>query len=137
MYKLFVAHPDGKFVLTKQYSEKADGSVGAEMIGASPNERMLAADFWWAEGDYTGHRPVIYNVETRSAQSRALHDEIRKQLPSCDYFEEFIGVSDAGEAIIRVPQSAYVEKGCHAQGKWLFDMQSGRVHRLKSSNNPK
>jgi hypothetical protein len=45
-----------------------------------------------------------------------LEERILKQLPSCDYFEEFNGVTNAGEAIIRVPKSAYVEKGCPSQG---------------------
>jgi len=135
-YKLFVAHGNGKYVPVKEYSEKAEGSVGAEMIGASKNEKVLAADFWWAEGDYTGHRPVIYDAEAKSAHSRALNNEIRKQLPSCDYFEEFIGVTDTGEAIIRVPKSAYVDQGCPAQGEWLFDVQSGRVQRTKPKSAP-
>jgi len=135
-YKLFVAHGNGKYVPVMEYSEKAEGSVGAEMIGASKNEKVLAADFWWAEGDYTGHRPVIYDAEAKSAHSRALNNEIRKQLPSCDYFEEFIGVTDTGEAIIRVTKSAYVDQGCPAQGEWLFDVQSGRVQRTKPKSAP-
>lgn len=137
IYKLFVAERDGKFAPVKDYSEKADGSVGAEMIGTSKNENMLAADFWWALGDYTGHRAVIYDVESKSVHFRTLNDEILKQLPSCDYFEEFVGVTNAGEAIIRVPKSAYVQEGCGAQGNWLFDVRSGRVQRMKTGNSPK
>jgi hypothetical protein len=133
VYKLFVAQSDGKFAAVKNYSEKAEGTVGASMIALSKNEKMLAADFWWAEGDYTGHRPVIYDISANSARIRALDDQIRKQLPSCDYFEEFIGVTDEGGAIIRVPKSAYVQKDCPAQGKWLFDVQSGEVQRMKTN----
>jgi hypothetical protein len=131
LYKLFVAEGSGPFVLVKRFSESADTNVGVEMVGASKNEKMIAADFWWAAGDYTGHRPVIYDVEAKSVHLRALNDEIRKQLPSCDYFEEFIGVTDSGQAIIRVPKSAYVETGCPAQGTWLFNIRSGSVQRVK------
>jgi hypothetical protein len=59
------------------------------------------------------------------------YERIVKQLPSCGYAEEFIGVTDAGEAIIRVPKSQYVEKGCRSQGKWLFNLHEGTVRRMK------
>lgn len=132
-YKLFLANDDGKFTSVKQLSEKVSGeSVGAEMIGVSKRERMIAADFWWSMGDATGHTPVIYNLASKVVRLRALHDEISKQLPSCDYFEEFVGVTDAGEAIIRIPK--YIDEGCPAQGKWLFDPQTGSVRRMKTGN---
>lgn len=133
-YKLFVAKDDGQFSSVKQFSEQAGGSVGAEMIGVSKNQKMIAADFWWSIGDATGHTPVIYNATAKAAQLRALHDEIIKQLPSCDYFEEFIGVTDTGEAVIRVPKSIYVQDGCNAQGKWLFDLRTGNVKRMKTGS---
>ena len=131
VYKLFVAEGTGPFALAKEYSDSPDGLVGVEMVGVSKNETKLAADFWWAAGDYTGHRPVIYDAKTKSVHFRELNDEILNQLTSCDYFEDFAGVNDAGEAIIDVPKSSYVEKGCPAQGRWLFDVQTGRVHRMK------
>jgi hypothetical protein len=133
VYKLFLTEPGGPPRLLKEFSERATGGVGVEMVGASKNELMIGADFWWAAGDYKGHRPVIYDVNTKSVSLRALDAAITKQLPSCDYFEEFIGVSDSGEAIIRVPKSIYVDEGCPGQGKWLFNVHSGNVQRLKSS----
>jgi len=74
---------------------------------------------------------VIVEVKSNSVMFLPLDDRILKQLPSCDYFEEFIGVTNAGEAIIRAPKSAYVENGCHSQGKWLFNLHSGIVKRMK------
>lgn len=132
-YKLFIAEGRDEFAEVKRYSEHADGSVGVQLIGTSKSGKFIAADFWWAAGDYTGHRPVIYETERKTAHLRELNDEIRKQLPSCDYFEEFVGVTDRGEAIIRVPKSVYVEQGCPAQGDWTFDTHSGSVHRIKKS----
>jgi hypothetical protein len=131
VYKLFVAEGSKPFVSVKEYSERADSSVGVGMVGASKSEMVIAADFWWAAGDYTGHRPVIYDLNSKSAVLRTLKDEILRRLPSCDYFEEFIGVTDNGEAVIRIPKSTYVEKGCPAQGEWLFDVHSGSVRRMK------
>jgi hypothetical protein len=131
VYKLFVAEGSKPFVSVKEYSERSDDIVGVKMVGASKSEMVIAADFWWAAGDYTGHRPVIYDVNSKSVVLRALKDEIRRQLPSCDYFEEFIGVTDTGEAVIRIPKSTYVEKDCPGQGNWLFDVRSGNARRMQ------
>jgi hypothetical protein len=131
VYRLFVAEKSKPFVSVKEYSERAGDGVGVEMVGASKSEMVIAADFWWTAGDYTGHRPVVYALNSKSVILRALKNEIRRRLPSCDYFEEFIGVTDTGEAVIRIPKSTYVEKGCPAQGEWLFDVHSGSVRRVK------
>ena len=130
-YRLFLSSGSATFSMIKEFSDREDADVGVDIIGASNDGNMIAANFWWAQGDATGHRPVIVDVKANSAMLLPLDDRILKQLPSCDYFEEFIGVTDAGEAIIRVPKSAYVEKGRPSQGKWLFDLHSGKVKRMR------
>lgn len=131
VYKLFLSSNGKPFVLIKEFSSHEDDGVGVDIIGESSDRNMIAADFWWAGGDYTGHRPVIVDVKSNSVMFLPLGERILKQLPSCDYFEEYIGVTDAGEAIIRVPKSAYVKTGCPSQGKWLFNLHSGTVMRMK------
>jgi hypothetical protein len=102
--------------MIKEFTDQEDNGVGVDIIGTSSDGNKIAADFWWAAGDATGHRPVIVDVKSNSVMLLPLEERILKQLPSCDYFEEFNGVTNAGEAIIRVPKSAYVEKGCPSQG---------------------
>jgi hypothetical protein len=131
VYKLFLSSNGKPFAMIKEFSDQEDDGVGVDIIGASSDGDMVAADFWWAGGDYTGHRPVIVDLKSNSVMFLPLDERIIKQLPTCDYFEEFIGVTNAGEAIIQVPKSAYVEKGCPSQGKWLFNLHSGIVKRMK------
>jgi hypothetical protein len=106
------------------------------MIGFSPDQSKVAADFWWAGGDYTGHRPVIYDVNTKRVQFGELGEQITGQLPSCDYFQNFTGVTNSGEAVIYVPKSIYVDEGCPDQGDWLFNVANGKVRRaLETAKN--
>ncbi len=134
-YQLFVARGQHPFVAVKTFTDTTDTLVGAEVVGFSRDESKLAADFWWAAGDYTGHRPVIYDLNTNRTQFGELGEQLTAQLPSCDYFEEFTGVTDPGEAIIHVPKSAYVDEGCPDQGDWLFNLRKKTVRR-RSDNEP-
>ncbi len=136
MYSLFVSEQGKEFLLVKKHSQVEENLVGAQIIGVSKNQQMLAADFWWAAGDYTGHRPVVYNRKTKAVAFRELDDQITKQLPSCDYSENFVGITDGGDALIEVPKSIYVDTGCPAQGIWAFDLGSGRVSRLAKTSTP-
>jgi hypothetical protein len=131
VYKLFLSSNGKPFEMIKEFSDQDDVSFGVDIIGASNDGNMIAADFWWAAGDATVHRPVVVDVKSNSVSLLPLDDRIIKQLPSCDYSEEFIGVTNTGEAIIRVPKSQYVEEGCPSQGKWVFNLQSGLVKRMR------
>lgn len=133
-YKLLVAHGREPFTVVKTLSEHGEWTVGVQIIGFSPDQSKLAADFWWAGGDYTGHRPVIYDVNTKRVQFRELGEQITGQLPSCDYFQTFTAVTNAGEAVIHVPKSTYVDEGCPDQGDWLFDVASGKVRRASTAH---
>jgi hypothetical protein len=127
--KLFLSRSGKPFTEIKSFSENTELMVGVEMVGFSQDERKLAADFWWAEGDYVGHRPVILDMESGNVLFGELGQQVINQLPSCDYNEDFVEVSNDGQAIIHVPESHYVQEGCPAQGYWLFDLSTGKVKR--------
>jgi|ERR1041385_3330588 hypothetical protein len=128
-YHLLVAKNNGAFVVVKTFATTTDSTIGAEIVGFSKDQSKLAADFWWAAGDYTGHRPVVYDIKTRRVQLAELGEQITSRLPSCDYSQAFEGVSDSGEAIIHVPKSTYVEEGCPDQGDWLFNLAKRTARR--------
>jgi hypothetical protein len=134
MYSLFVSEQGKPFLLVKKHSQIEENLVGAQIVGISKNKQILAADFWWAAGDYTGHRPVVYDRNTKAVAFRELEDQITKQLPSCDYFQNFVGIDDRGDALIEVPKSIYVDTGCPAQGVWAFNLSSGKVTRLAKTS---
>jgi hypothetical protein len=130
-FKLFVREGDGSFRVAKSFSEKQEFIVSVQVVGFSSDRSKLAADFLWAAGDYTGHRPVVYDLKTRSVLFRKLGSAILGQMPSCDYFEEFVGVTNSGMAIIHVPKSIYVDEGCPDQRYWHFDLRTGKAIRIK------
>lgn len=131
-YSLFVADGSATSRAVKTFTGVTEFMVGAAIVGFSKDHTKLAADFWWAGGDYTGHRPVIYDVNRGTVRFAELNEEITGRLPSCDYFEEFVGVTNSGEAIIHVPKSEYVDEGCPDQGNWAFDLAKKTARRLGS-----
>ena len=128
-FSLFVSEDGKKYRLVKTYSEKTEFIVGVQLVGFSDNRSKLAADFWWAAGDHTGHRAVVYELGSKQIFFRELGIQIIRQLPSCDYSQVFVGVTNSGEAIFHVPKSAYVDEGCPDQGHWLLDLRTGKVRR--------
>jgi len=66
VYKLFMSSNGKPFEMIKEFSDKDDFSFGVDIIGASNDGNMIAADFWWAAGDATGHRPVVVDVRSNS-----------------------------------------------------------------------
>jgi len=131
-YTLWVAKGDEPFKPVKKLDSSEDDGYGfgGEIIGLSRNHRFLAVNFYEYAGDWTGHRPVILNVETGEVAVRDLGDRILKQLPHCDYFQEFRGATSTGDARIHIPKSSYVDEGCPDQGDWIFEMKSGAVYRV-------
>jgi len=130
-FTLFISREHGSFKAVKQYSEVNSYFVGAEIIGFSPNGTKVGADFFWEEGDVHGPRPVIYDIVSGNVRFGSVGTEIIDQLPSCDYFEQFVGITDAGEAIIHIPKSVYVDEGCPDQGDWLFNLVTGKAIRRR------
>ena len=129
-YRFFV-QPDRRPAReVKRFDDSRSGILGVSVVGFSPNSAFVAADFWWAEGDYTAVRPVIHSLRTGATYMPDLADRITTQLPSCDYNQYFTRLTDSGEAVIHVPRSHYVEHGCPDQGEWALHPKTARLRRL-------
>jgi hypothetical protein len=132
-WSVFSVAKDNQLTRLLQYSEVTEESeIGAEFLGTSRDGSKLLVNFWTAAGDYTGHRPAVYDVAGQQGYVRPVADRVIKNLPSCDYFTEIVGVTDEGNVILHVPTSIYVDQGCPDQGKWLLNMKTNRITRLKS-----
>lgn len=106
--------------------------AGIELVGFSPDESKFAADFWVAEGDGDTHNPVVYDLPSRTNTYRPLGDLIQKRINGCDQNEDFLGVTNAGEAIFAIPPSEYSDTpDCGDKGLWHFNLKTGRVYRAK------
>jgi hypothetical protein len=113
------------------YADDPQFSInGAALAGVSPDGSKLLLDFFTAEGDYTGHRPLVYDFLTARWTLRDVGTRVTRNLPSCDYFTMIDSVSNDGNVILYVPRSMYVNKGCPDQGQWLLDMKTDTITRL-------
>jgi hypothetical protein len=133
IYKLFAADAGRPFQPLKQIDrEMDDGQIaGIELIGLSPDKTKLAANFWIAEGDSQLHVPVVYDRSTKSASYLALEDRIQKRIHGCDQVEDFIGVTNTGEAVFTIPPSRYSDTPeCGDKGVWRFNLKTGRVYQV-------
>lgn len=133
VYKLFAADAGQTLQLVKQVDgDMDDGQIaGIDLIGLSPDKTKLAANFWIAEGDSQLHGPVIYDLSTKSANYLALEDRIQKRIHGCDQVEDFIGATNAGEAVFAIPPSQYSDTPeCGDKGIWRFNLKTGRVYRV-------
>jgi len=135
-YRLLMSDKTGKLREIKRYSENRWGFAGVTIGGFSPDGSKLAADFWWMPGDYTSlPRPVVADTASGSVKMRELGDRITNVLPGCDYTQNLTGVTNTGEAVIRIPSSRFPEPeggGCSDQGAWLFNLTTGEVRRVAS-----
>jgi hypothetical protein len=132
-YKLFIAIGGQTFRQVKEIdSEIDDGQIaGIELIGLSPDKTKLAANFWTAEGDSQSYGPVVYDRSTNRANYLALEDRIQKRLHGCDQIEDFIGVTNAGEAVFAIPPSEYSDTSeCGDKGIWRFNLKTGKIDRV-------
>jgi hypothetical protein len=60
-----------------------------------------------------------------------LEDRIQKQLHGCDQNEDFVGVTNSGEAIFAVPLSIYDDAPTWGdKGLWQFNLETGQVFRI-------
>jgi hypothetical protein len=131
-YRLWIARDSGAFALAKSLDfTRDDGEIaGIDLVGLSPDGTRFAADFWFAEGDATIHHPVILDRTTGQAADMALDDRIQKRIDGCDQVEDFIGVTNSGEAVFAVPPSIYDDSPeCGDKGVWRFNLKTGRVYR--------
>jgi hypothetical protein len=107
---------------------------GAALEGVSPDASKLLLDFFTAGGDYTGHRPVVYDFLTSRWTLRDVGTRVTRNLPDCDYFTVIDGVTNEGNVILSVPKSIYVDRGCPDQGQWLLNMKTDTITRLSKAH---
>lgn len=133
VYRLWIAQKYAHFSLAKHLELRlSSGQIaGIEIIGLSPKAKKLVADFLWAEGDGTIHHPVVFDEISGAVADKALDDRIQKRIHGCDQPEDFIGVTDAGEAVFAIPPSIYDDSPeCGDKGVWRFNLKTGRVYRV-------
>lgn len=129
-YTLLVSDGKRPFSAVKrlEWSVEEGEIAGIDLIGFSPNGNTLAADFWTAKGDHAEHRPVIYDLAARKASFRSLGSLIQERIHGCDQEEDFLGVTDSGDAIFAVPPSIYDDSpDCSDKGLWHFNLETGKV----------
>ena len=107
---------------------------GAALEGVSPNGSKLLLDFFTAAGDYTGHRPVVYDFLTSRWTLRDVGTRVTRNLPKCDYSTLIDSVTNDGNVILYVPKSMYVDQGCPDQGQWLLNMEADTITRLDKAH---
>ena len=112
--------------------ETEQGEIaGIDLIGLSPRGAMFAANFWTAEGDGIAHRPVVYDIRRRTALYLPLESRIQSRIHGCDQPEDFVGVTETGEALFAIPPSDYADTAeCGDKGLWRFNLRTGRVYRV-------
>ena len=116
-------------ILFQHEENVAVGVHGVALGGTSTDGSKLLLDFFSAAGDYTGHRPVVYDFVTNTWQLRDVGDRITRNLPKCDYFTMLQGVTETGDVLLYVPKSIYKREGCPDQGEWVLDMKNDTITR--------
>ena len=107
---------------------------GATLYGFSPDGSKLLMDFFTAAGDYTSHRPLVYDFVTARWSLRDVGTRVLRDLPHCDYLTMVDGVTNDGNVILSVPKSFTIDRGCPDQGQWLLDMKTDTITRLGQAN---
>src|SRR5262245_54566917 len=107
---------------------------GVAFDGTSPDGSKLLLDFFTAVGNHTDHRPVVYDFLTGTWQIRDVGTRITRDFEKCRYFTMIQGVTDAGDVLLYVPKSIYVDAGCPDQGEWLLNMQTDTIARAGNAD---
>ncbi len=121
-------------VLLRHEDDPEHGTNGVALDGTSPDGSKLLLDFFTAAGDYTGHRPLVYDFVTGNWQMRDVGARLTRNLPGCDYLTMVQGVTDEGNVVLYVPKSIHVDAGCPDQGEWLLNMRTDEITRLQNVN---
>jgi hypothetical protein len=133
-YRLYISAHGGEFSLVNSRTWQTEhGEIaGIDLIGESPDGSKFAADTWIAEGDSEGHWPIVYDTVKKQGWNRSLADKIQVRIHGCDQNEDFVGVSNTGEAIFAIPPSEYDDSAKYGdKGLWHFNLQTGRVYRVR------
>jgi hypothetical protein len=134
VFRLLVSQEKSPFREVLQFAWDTEGGeiAAVELVGLSEDRTKFAADFTLAEGDGQQSRPVVYDLLTEQTIQAALEDKIQKLIHGCDQNEDFIGVTNSGEAIFAVPPSVYADTPeCGDKGLWHFNLKTGKVYRVK------
>jgi hypothetical protein len=123
-------------VLFRHENDPEYSTNGVAFDGTSPDGSKLLLDFFTAAGDYTGHRPVVYDFITGTWRIRDVGIRVTRNLPPCDYFTMIQNVTDEGDVVLYVPKSIHVDAGCPDQGEWLLNMKTDTITRLDKANAP-
>jgi len=133
-YALLFSEAGQPYKTVATFEEDGRDAFGVELIGFSPDNSKVAANFWYAAGDYTDIRPALYDRTTNKSVVKELSDEIIGSLTDCNYTPTVAGITNAGEAVVRVAKNTYVEEGCSDPGDLLFNVRTGEVrHATKTA----
>lgn len=124
----------GTKVLLRYWDDPRFNLNGASLNGTSPDGSKLLLDFFTAAGDFTGHRPVVYDFTTGTWKIRDVSDRISRTFPGCDYLTMIQEVTNGGDVILYVPKSIHENKGCPDQGEWLLNMNNDAITRLAKTD---
>jgi hypothetical protein len=105
---------------------------GVALQGTSPDGSKLLLDFFSSAGDFTNHRPIVYDFMSGQWQIHDVGDSVTRNWPACHYFTMLSGVTNQGDVVLYVPRSIPVDAGCPDQGEWLLNMKTGEVARLEA-----
>lgn len=139
-YRLFAAERGKAFSAIEHRDwDTEDGEIaGIDLIGSSADGSKFAADFWLAEGDGVEHRPVVYDRTAGQALYMPLENKIQSRIHGCDQNEDFIGVSNGGEAVFAIPASVYDDSAqCGDKGLWRFNLKTGQVYQVAKRSGDK
>jgi hypothetical protein len=128
-YALLFSESGEPYKTVATFEEDGQEAFGVNLVGFSPDESKVAANFWYAAGDFDAVRSAIYDRATRKSVVKELGDQITSQLPPCDYTMEMTAITNSGEVVVHIP-SRQGEESCPDQGDWLFNLRSGKVRRV-------
>jgi hypothetical protein len=103
---------------------------GVEFRGNSSDGTKLLLDFYTAGGEYTNHRPAVYDFSSSTWQMREVGTRVMDKFPKCVYLTMVQGTTDNGDVILYVPKDLDNEKTCPDQGEWLLEMKSNAITRM-------
>lgn len=127
VYALLLSERDQAFQTVATFEEDGQDAFGVELVGFSPDNSKVAANFWYAAGDYTDIRPGVYDRTSKKSAVKELSEEIVGSYADCNYTPVVAAVTNAGEAVVRAAKYTYVEEGCSDPGDLLFNVRTGEV----------
>jgi hypothetical protein len=139
-FRIFISFHDTPFKMVKlRISEIELGEIaGIDLVGESPDGSKFAADTWLAEGDGEEHWPNVYDLVTRQVRDHSLGDRIQSRIHGCDQNEDFVGITNTGDALFATPPSEYDNSSdCGDKGLWRFNLVTGTVAQIAKKSGDK